>query len=100
MAGEACLEVSPHTEIKYTAGGAVTEGDVIAGATGGTWDVKKLAHATDEAWVLGEAIFWDDSAKNFCTTAASNTFAGVAAEAAVSTATRGRLLLNRGVNAA
>lgn len=70
---------------------------VLVGATGelaltGIWSVAKV---TGAAWVLGDLLYWDNTAKNFTKTATSNTLAGYAAEAATSGATTGKILLRQ-----
>lgn len=49
--------------------------------------------ATGAAWVAGDTLYWDNSAGNFTKTSTSNTPAGIAAEAAGSSATTGIVLL-------
>jgi predicted RecA/RadA family phage recombinase len=58
----------------------------------GVHDVTKAAGA---AWAEGAIIYWDDTAKNFTTTATSNTKVGVAVlPAAASADVIGRVRLN------
>lgn len=71
----------------YTAlSGANVEGQVE-----GVFDVAK---ATGAGWSVGDAIYWDDSAKKFTTTSSGNTKAGVAVLTAASGDTTGRVRLN------
>lgn len=65
----------------------------IAGewATRGVWLVEK---ATGAAWVVGDKLYWDDTAKKFTTTSAGNTLAGVATVAAASGDATGYIRLN------
>ncbi len=46
------------------------------------------------AWTEGASLYWDNAAKNFTTTATANYYAGVAAAAAASGDTTGKILLN------
>mgnify|MGYP000358429157 CR=1 FL=1 len=57
----------------------------------GVWD---LAKATGAAWTVGAALYWDNTNKNVTTTSAGNTKIGVAAVAAASGDTVGRVRLN------
>lgn len=57
----------------------------------GVWDVDKNSA---EAWAVGDAIYWDNSAKNFTTTSSGNTKAGVATAVAANPSSTGRLRLN------
>lgn len=50
------------------------------------------------AWVGGQVIYWDDTAKNFTTVSTGNTKAGFAMEAATSAATTGQLNLEPACN--
>jgi predicted RecA/RadA family phage recombinase len=43
---------------------------------------------------VGDRVYWNDTAKNFTTTSAGNTLAGVAVAAAVNPSGTGRLRLN------
>jgi predicted RecA/RadA family phage recombinase len=58
--------------------------------------VHAVTKADSQAWTVGANVYWDDSAKNFTTTATSNQYAGVAVEAVASTAglVTGKILLN------
>lgn len=58
-----------------------------------TRGVHTLAKATGAAWTQGARIYWDDTNKNCTTTAASNKLIGVAAAAAASGDTTGRVFL-------
>lgn len=49
---------------------------------------------TGEAWAAGVTLYWDDTAKNFTTTATDNTVAGTAAEEAASADDEGKIDLN------
>jgi len=70
-----------------------TVANAVAGewATRGVWLVEK---ATGAAWVVGDKLYWDDAAKKFTTTSASNTLAGVAMLSAASGDTTGVIRLN------
>ncbi|WP_419808382.1 DUF2190 family protein [Sphingomonas sp.] len=48
-----------------------------------------LPKATGQAWAIGVKLFFDNTARNFTTTAASNPVAGFAAAAAASSDTTG-----------
>lgn len=50
-------------------------------------EVSGAAKATGEAWTVGQAIYWDNTAKKFTTTASGNTKCGYALEPALSAAT-------------
>lgn len=62
-------------------------------ATKGVFDVLK---AGSQAWAIGAEVYWDDSAKNFTTTASTNKLVGVAMSVVGSGAgeTTGRVLLS------
>lgn len=61
-------------------------------ATRGVFDVTKVG---SQAWTAGARVYWDDTAKNFTVTAATNKLVGVAMLAVGSGAgeTTGRVLL-------
>lgn len=46
-------------------------------------EVSGADKATGEAWAVGAAIYWDDTAKKFTTTATDNTLCGYALETAL-----------------
>jgi predicted RecA/RadA family phage recombinase len=56
-------------------------------------DVFDLAKATGQSWTQGAKLYWDNTAKNLTTTAASNTLVGAAAQAQASADTVGRALI-------
>ncbi len=58
--------------------------------------VHSVTKADSQAWTVGVNVYWDNSNKNFTTTATSNYYAGVAAEAVASDAglTTGKVRLN------
>ena len=58
-------------------------------------EVSGGAKATGEAWSVGQAIYWDNTAKNVTTTSSGNTLIGAAAAAVGSGAgeTSGNVLL-------
>jgi predicted RecA/RadA family phage recombinase len=58
----------------------------------------EYAKAAGEAWVGGQAVYWDASAGNFTTTSTDNTKAGFAMEAAASAATTGQINLEPACN--
>jgi predicted RecA/RadA family phage recombinase len=57
----------------------------------GVFDVAKVSA---QAWTQGAAVYWDDTAKNFTTTSASNTLVAKATEAAANPSAVGRVRLN------
>lgn len=61
------------------------------GARTGRWTLPK---ATGQTWTEGASLYWDNTNKNFTTTATSNYFAGNAALAAASGDTTGDVVLN------
>lgn len=63
----------------------------VVGLTEGVYTVAKVSA---QAWTVGALIYWDNSAKNFTTTSASNTLAGVATEAAANPSSTGVIRLN------
>ena len=48
--------------------------------------VHQVAKAANQAWTVGQLIYWDDTAKVFTNVSTSNTLVGAAWEAAVSAA--------------
>jgi len=56
--------------------------------------VVSHAKVSAQAWTEGVKIYWDDSAKNFTTTSASNTLVGVAAAAAANPSATGYVRLD------
>lgn len=70
---------------------AIASGTTGSLATGGVWEVPKVSGAT---WTLGEPVYWVTATSNFSTVSSGNTLAGYAAEAAVSGATVGKIVLN------
>lgn len=56
------------------------EGDVCEAATEGVFTIPKATGAVSK----GQALYWDDTAKNLTTTVGSNTYAGYAFAAALS----------------
>ena len=76
--------------VASTSGGV---GDPCELACGGVYDLPKAA---SQAWTLGAPVYWDATAKTVTTSSASgaNLKIGVAADAAASQATVGRVRLN------
>lgn len=66
-------------------------GDLFAGLVEGVATVLK---ATGSAWTEGEKLYWDNSAKKFTDSAGGNTLVGVAAAAAGSGDTTGKVRLD------
>jgi predicted RecA/RadA family phage recombinase len=58
--------------------------------------IHLVTKADSQAWTVGANVYWDDTGKNFTTTATSNNYAGVAVEAVAATAglVTGKILLN------
>jgi predicted RecA/RadA family phage recombinase len=52
------------------------------------------AKVSAQAWTEGAKIYWDNTAKNFTTTASGNTLAGVAAAAAANPTATGTIRLD------
>lgn len=73
---------------------AVASADATDSFEGMTEGVFELPKTTGAAWTEGELLYWDDSAKEVCTTVAGNLLVGVAVEAAASGATTGIVRLN------
>lgn len=69
---------------------ALNGADVVLKRSG----VFELPKATGTAWVQGDPLYWDASAKNFTKTASSNQRIGVAFAAADSADTTGEVLLD------
>jgi len=75
--GVACADAAISTEVETLLDGVFT-----------------LAKATGAAWTVGALIYWDNTAKNCTTTAASNKLIGVAQAAAASGDAVGNVRLN------
>jgi predicted RecA/RadA family phage recombinase len=76
--------------VGIAAGDALTGADVETVLEG----VFTVTKATGAAWTQGALIYWDNAAKNFTTTVATNKLAGVATLAALSGDTIGNVRLN------
>jgi predicted RecA/RadA family phage recombinase len=72
--------------VRAAASGADIDVDVV-----GVFDLPK---ATGAAWTQGLRLYWDDTAKNVTATASTNKLIGVAAAAALSGDTIGRVRLS------
>lgn len=59
-----------------------------------TRGVFTLAKVSAQAWTVGAAIYWDNSAKNCTTTSSGNTLIGAAMEAASNPSSTGVVRLN------
>lgn len=59
-----------------------------------TKGVFSMAKVSAQAWTVGAAIYWDDSAKNCTTTSGGNTKIGVATEVAANPSSTGKVRLN------
>lgn len=84
----ACLKVG---SIVAVATYSALSGAAVEASTEGVFD---LAKATGAAWAVGDALYWDDSAKKVTGTSSGNTKIGVALLAAASGDTVGRVRLN------
>ena len=75
------------------AAGTAALGEAVEAAVVGVYDMKKVA---SQAWVAGDRIYWDNTAKQTTKTLTSNTLIGVATEAVAGGATDliGRVRLN------
>src|SRR3990172_5801752 len=92
----------------YVAPGEVVEltaptGGVVSGTAyliGGLVIVALVTAAVEhakvsaQAWTEGAKLYWDDTAKNFTTTASGNTLVGVAAAAAANPSATGKIRLD------
>jgi len=56
--------------------------------------VVEHAKVSAQAWTEGAKLYWDDTAKNFTTTASGNTLVGVAAAAAANPSATGKIRLD------
>ena len=74
----------------------VAESTAAAGATfvGVTTGEFTYAKVSAQAWAEGAKVYWDDTAKNFTTTATGNTLVGVAAAAAANPSSTGSVRLD------
>lgn len=68
------------------ASGATVEGIVVG--------VVDLAKVSAQAWTVGAAIYWDDTAKLMTTVSTGNTLVGVAVAVATNPSSSGRVRLN------
>lgn len=75
------------------AAGDAANAETVEAALVGVFDLKKVA---SQAWVVGDKIYWDNTAKVATKTASGNTAIGVAVEAVGGGAsdTIGRVRLN------
>lgn len=71
--------------------GSAAEGETAVVSLKGVYTLPK---ATGAAWVQGDTLYWDDTAKKFTKTSTSNTFAGYAAADAASGDATGNVLLS------
>jgi predicted RecA/RadA family phage recombinase len=74
----------------------IAQETVAAGASfdGLTTGVFVLPKATGQAWTEGLKLYWDNTAKNVTSTVGSNTLVGVAAVAAASADTTGKVRID------
>jgi predicted RecA/RadA family phage recombinase len=85
--------------IAFLVGAALFGVAVTDAAAGDDVEMKRTGLFTDQpkaagaAWVQGDILYWDNTAKNFTKTSASNTRAGVAAQAAQSADTVGSVVI-------
>jgi predicted RecA/RadA family phage recombinase len=87
LAGEA-FKVGSIVAVATSGGlsGASVEGIVVG--------VVEVAKVSAQAWTVGLAIYWDDSAKLFTSTSTSNTLAGIATAVAANPSATGKVRLN------
>lgn len=73
----------------------VAEHDALSGedVTINTSGVYDMAKVSAQAWTVGAAIYWDNTAKLATTVATSNTLIGNAVAAAANPSATGRVLL-------
>lgn len=73
----------------------VAVGDAASGAPAvlNRKGVFEIAKVSAQAWTVGAAIYWDDTAKNMTTTVGSNTLVGFAWEAAANPSSVGRVCI-------
>jgi predicted RecA/RadA family phage recombinase len=76
------------------AANSVAEGAETALATTGVFDLTKVAA---QAWTLGAAVYWDNTARKCTTVATDNTRIGVAVQAASNPSAAGHVRLNGGL---
>lgn len=55
--------------------------------------VFNVAKTSAQAWTVGAAVYWDDTAKVFTTTVGSNTLVGAATAVAANPSDEGQVLL-------
>lgn len=70
---------------------AAAAGEEVQAVTEGVFSVNKKA---GEVWAVGAKVYWNDTDKNFTTTATNNVLVGAATEAAANSATVGTVLLD------
>ena len=78
--------------IAIAASDALSGADVV-GYVEGVFDVTAEGAGSGQAWAAGDKVYWDDTNKRFTKTSTSNTLAGYAVAAKVTTDTVGRLRL-------
>lgn len=66
-------------------------GDTIAVKMGGVW---KMAAVAGTAFVVGDTLYWDDTANNLTKTSTSNTLVGIALAAKESAGTSATVRFN------
>lgn len=66
------------------------EGEPFAGWTEGVYEIDSN---TGTGWVVGDVIYWDDTAKRFTKAVTDNTKAGIAVEAKASAGVTGKVKL-------
>lgn len=59
----------------------------------GVFDVLAEGAGSGQAWAEGDAVYWDNTALQFTKTTTSNTLAGIAASAKLTTDVLGRIRL-------
>jgi predicted RecA/RadA family phage recombinase len=68
-------------------------GETFVGRRKGVFIHAAATHASNQAWAVGDALYWDDTAKKLTKTAAGNAMVAVAVEAKASTATEGKAVI-------
>lgn len=69
------------------------EGEAFVGRRLGVFEHTAATHASNQAWAVGDPLYWDDSAKKLTKTATGGTIVAVAVAAKVSTVAVGKAVL-------
>lgn len=105
--GKACDLTAPYAlssgggakvgQLIVIAAADAASGAAFVGYTEGVYDVLAEGAGSGQAWAEGDLVYWDNSAKQFTKTSTSNTKAGYAVAAKVTTGVLGRLRLVPGL---